>query len=322
MPQLKLAPDNVTKASLLDNLEAAKQVKLLSQTEMIQYHSMQVAASELGVFLPAHDLEFLSALNHIYDNPASYTETRRTTKKTLEIVQPQLNILAGTQPAYLAVLLPEAAWGMGFMSRQILVYAGEPVVTDLFGTSKTDPALKEVLVKDLVQLEKAYGQFDFTQEAMKAISNWNNTGRKPAPEHSRLAHYAARRIIHILKLCMVSSVSRRTDLVIEECDFDRALAWLIEAELRMPDIFRAMVLRSDADVLQDLLLYVWEMYNKNKATNKFIHKSRIIAFLQTKVPADKILRIIETAEGSGLIERVFGTEDQFIPKARSFNAVE
>lgn len=319
-PEIRMAPDNVTKASLLDFLEEAKQVKMLTTTEMIQYHSLAVAASEFGVFVPAHDLEFLSALNHIFDNPASYKETRRTTKKTLDIVSPQLNIIAGTQPAFLSTLLPEAAWGMGFMSRQILVYSGEPLTVDLFDFSSSDKDHRDLLVKDLRDIGKIYGQFDFTPDAKRAITAWNSGGRKPVPEHSKLAHYNSRRIIHMLKLCMISSISGRTDLRIDTNDFERAKSWLIEAELKMPDIFRAMVLKSDADVLQDLLLYAWEIYNKNG--KKPLLKSRIIGFLQTKVPADKILKIIETAEGSGLLEREFGSADLYIPKARTFNAVE
>ena len=319
-PELKMAPDNVTKASLLDFLEEAKQVKMLTSTEMIQYHSLAVAASEFGVFVPAHDLEFLSALNHIFDNPPSYKETRRTTKKTLDIVNPQLNVIAGTQPAFLSTLLPEAAWGMGFMSRQLLIYSGEPLTVELFSFEVSNKDHRDALIKDLREIGKLFGQFQFDQEAKAAITEWNNSGRQPVPEHSKLAHYNARRIIHVLKLCMVSSISSRTDLLVTRNDFERAKAWLIDAETRMPDIFRAMVLKSDADVLQDLLIYAWEMYNK--ANKKPIHKSRIVGFLQTKVPAEKILRIIETAELSGLLEREFGSDSLYIPKARTFNAVQ
>jgi hypothetical protein len=315
-PNINMAPDNVTKASLLDYLEGAKRQVVLSATQMVTYHSLVVSASEFGVFLPAHDTEFLSSLNHIYDNPDFYKETRRTTKKVLEITNPQLTILAGTQPAYLSTLLPEAAWGMGFMSRQLLIYSGTPVTVDLFSTPTMNKKHRDELTNEMTEVTKLYGAFSFTEQAKEKISAWNNTGREPVPAHGKLGHYNARRIIHLLKLCMISSVSRGSGRVIEERDFDRAFAWLIQAENNMGDIFRAMVLRSDTDVIQDLILYLWELFIKSG--KKPIHEARIYTFLQAKVPAEKIAKIIETAEISGFIERdVTQASKYYTPKARS-----
>lgn len=318
-PDLYIAPDNVTKASLLDSLEEAKRNILLSPTEMVEYHSMQIASSEFGVFVPAHDLEFLSALNHIYDNPASYRENRRTTKKVLNVPFPQLTILAGTQPAYLANLLPETAWGMGFTSRLIFIYSGEPMTVDLFTATSINLAHRDLLVSGLNKITKMFGKYEFELAAQEAISGWNNSGRHPVPDHSKLAHYNSRRILHVLKLSMIACASRTNELLITLKDFERAKGWLLEAETHMPDIFRAMVMKSDADLLQDLHFFAWQIFARTKLP---IHESRLIMFLQTKVPAERISKIIEIAEASGMFQREFGEQRLYTPKAKGLINVE
>ena len=50
---LKVAPSNMTKASLIDAISRASRHKMISPVEMIEYHSLVSASSELGVLLPA-----------------------------------------------------------------------------------------------------------------------------------------------------------------------------------------------------------------------------------------------------------------------------
>ena len=72
----------------------------------------------------------MSILNHLYDCPP-YKERKRGKGIEYELENAQLNLLAGTQPAYLNNLLPEGAWQQGFMSRTIIVYSGEVIYGDL-----------------------------------------------------------------------------------------------------------------------------------------------------------------------------------------------
>src|SRR5882724_11244346 len=127
--KFKVAPNNVTKAALVDALlEADRKIILPNGGGLVEYHCLLTSSSEFGVLVPAHDLEFLSVLNYIYDNPKVYRENRRSLNKNIEIIHPQITILAGTQPGFLASLLPEEAWSMGFTSRIIMIYAGVPPI--------------------------------------------------------------------------------------------------------------------------------------------------------------------------------------------------
>lgn len=320
--QLKVSPDNMTKAALVDALEASSRNLILNETTLVEFHSLNVAASEFGVLVPAHDLDFLSVLNHIYDNPPYYRELRRGRKDEDDIIKPQLNIIAGTQPAYLANLLPEAAWGQGFCSRLIMIYSGDRTITPLFATEEGITAaeikLKNDLIMDLTTMTTLYGQMKWTEPAKELATKLDKEGIKPVPEHSKLEHYNARRIVHVIKLSMISSASRGNSLIIEEQDVERAKGWLLHAEEFMPDIFKEMVQRSDSQVISDLHFFAYRIYMKEK---KPVHKVRLIHFLQHRVPSEKVERVLDIAVKANILDLLAGTET-YIPRPKNEHGEE
>jgi len=294
-----ISPDNVTKASLIDALAAADGKRVIP-TGLLEYHSLLTASSEFGVLVPAHDLEFLSVLNHIYDNPRTYRENRRSLNKNIEIVNPQLNIIAGTQPGFLASLLPEEAWSMGFTSRIIMVYSAVPPIVSLF--QKQEP--RDYMFKELTERLKLFsdlmGEAQWEQAAQDELERWAREGCPPVPQHSKLQHYTGRRILHCLKLSLISAISRTGELRITLWDVNRARDWLLHAEQLMPDIFRDMSLKSDSQVIQELHFFLWQIWMKSK---KPIHEGRAIHFLQQRLPAEKIERVLAIAVKSQILIR-------------------
>jgi len=318
--ELKVAPHDVTKAAFIDALKNAARRIIKSESAIIEYHTLLVAADELGVFIPAYDLDFLSSLNRIYDNPDVHQQNRRGFgDEQIDIINPQLTILGGVQPAYLAQLLPEAAWGQGFMSRMLMVYSALPVKTKLFERAAFDryTRLHVPLLLGMKAMLKRFGAMPFSPEAETQIELWYGTGMEPVPTHSRLEHYISRRVIHVLKLSLISAVSagRQT---IEMIDFERARHWLLEAERIMPDIFREMVQRSDAQVIQEMHFFAWQLWITSKAP---IHESRLIHFLQNRVPSEKIHRVIEIAEKAGIFEKIAGT-NSYRPRPKTEHGME
>lgn len=307
---MHVAPDSVTRASLIDALDGATTKAIMPDGTFHQYHALAVPASEFGVLVPAHDLEFLNTLNHVYDNPRYYRENRRSRSKQVDIAYPMLNILGGTQPAYLASLLPEQAWGMGFTSRLIMVYSAETLRPNLFDVKPVNKGLQQKLQDDLKTVASLFGAMTFDPEARSHMEEWAQAGLPPIPTHGRLQNYNTRRILHVIKLCMVSSIARSSDLVITMEDISRAKSWLLDAEDRMPDIFRDMAGKSDMQVIQDLHDFMWRMFARDK---KPIHVARIISFLSSKVPADKVMRVLDLCERSDVIQREAGTTDLYRP---------
>lgn len=317
--KLHVAPKSITKASLVDNLQASEQIKIGAQG--YAFHSLQLSLPEFGTFLTAHDLEMLSTINDIYDCPPVYSERRRyfNEGKELSIENPQINILAGIQPGFMAKTLPEEAWSMGFTSRVIMVYAGNAEEQGSLWGAETDKSLAPMqsIINGFCDL---YGQFKWTDEAKSAMDLWYQGGLKPVPDHSKLANYLPRRILHALKLCMVSGVSRTHKLEIDTEDVVRALKWLIDAEKKMSDIFREMVQKSDNDIIIELHFAMWRIWIGNE--NKPIHQSMIYNFLSERSPVEKIPRLIEVAERANFIKRYEISNEHWIPIPKNKHGIE
>jgi P2-related tail formation protein len=101
---------------------------------------------------------------------------------------------------------------------------------------------------------------------------------------------------------------------IELADVERAIGWLIEAERLMPDAFRAMIGKSDHQIIEELYMHLVNLYAMAK--NNPVHVSKLFAFAMQRAPTDKVSKIIEVAERSNMIERIAGT-DLYKPKART-----
>ncbi len=318
--ELNTAPHDITKAALVDCLSQASRRLVLGEAELLEYHSLLVAADEFGVLVPSHDLDFLSTLNRIFDNPPQHRQNRRGLQQQIDIVNPQLNIIGGVQPAYLANLLPEEAWGMGFMSRVIMVFSGEKTQFKLNLGSKITMAknqiAREQLLSGIRKILDINGELDWTKEASDAVEKWREEGEAPVPEHSKMEHYNARRVLHVLKLCIISAISRSSGTV-HNLDFQRARDWLLEAEQFMPDIFREMVQRSDRQVIDELHWFAWKLWVKEK---KPIHEARLFEFLRIRAPSDKIPRILDIAVRAGMFENL--GLDMYRPKPKHEHGME
>lgn len=316
----RVAPDSTTSASVLDELAKCKQKKLGPGGQFLEYNSMLVTGEEFLVMMPSYDQRFIASLNDFYNNKPMHEEARRTgSVKELKIINPQLNVLAGIQPAIMAELFPEHAWASGLVRRVIMVYQGEGPLMDIFGDEEyVDP--KGILAA-LGRLSLLIGEMTPEPEVWEFINEWHRNGRlKTNPSHSRLEFYNNSRTIHLVKLSMVSALCRLGELRMELIDVERGLEWLLAAESTMPDIFRAMVGKSDASVIEELHIFVLAQFaHRGK---KPLHLSLIYQFLENRVPSEKAEKIVQMAERSGRIRRLAGTDDQYVPGPRTGGALE
>lgn len=301
---VQVSPDSMTKSALLDFIELSKRSLLKDEgKKMVEYSSVAVAAEEFGVFIPAHDTEFLSFLIRIYNNPPHLEEKRRVSKSA-ELAAPQLNLLCGSQPDFLAHLLPEEAWGMGFMSRMMMIYAAKgPTDWDVFTVRENFEEKRKAMTKALSKLQDLYGEMPVEPSAKEVYRKWRQSGFEPKPDHSKLRHYNSRRPQLILKLAITAAISRGS-LKIEGEDIERVKVWMQGAEKTMPDIFREMSRQSDEELLNELRATIWAAYSKTK---KPIPEAAIIKWLSTRVTSDRIQRVMDVAEKSGLLQKWSGT---------------
>ena len=320
--KFNIAPISMTHKGLIDQLAEESSHKSIIDPETNHYdsyHSLLCAVPELGVLIPSHDLGFLSALNELYNCYDLFEERIRSKGEVLRIEKPHISIISGTQPKYLGELFPEAAYGMGFTSRIIMVYAGTPVRVTLWGKRNFNPELKADLIEDLKQMSTLTGDFTITEDAAAAIEAWHLFGcEQDKPQHSRLLHYNARRIMHCLKLSMAFSVSESNNMVIELKHWDAARELLLETEELMPEIFKEISAGGQAAEIEEAFLHIVRAYGK---TGKEISESILVHFLHNKVPANQIDFIINTMLRAKMLKEVIpkgmlntpGRERFFVP---------
>jgi hypothetical protein len=299
---LQISPSNVTKAALIDALaKALRTVPTADGKGALIFSCLVVPAPEFGVFFPSHDTAFLSVLNEIYDSQPIYREERRT-HGAVEITKPYLVLLSGTQPDFLSQFFPDAAWGQGFTSRTIMIYSEGGPVGDIIGKGRA--TTNNGLVVHLQKMSELVGEIHWTQEAANEINAWHRMKCPPMPEHSKLTHYCPRRSLHVIKLSIISAISRGGKFEIGIEDFERARDWLLTAEAVMPDIFRAMGARNDEEVVKELHLHLhrlWSSVAVNK--RKPLPSEEIWKYLLPRVTSDRIPKLIDTAEKTGYIRR-------------------
>lgn len=320
-PLLALSPDSMSKASMIDSIARSKRTFFPADGGTLVYHSMHIVAEEFQFLLPAYDMEYISLLNKLFNNPQGHQEVRRTgLVKDVTIVKPQLTILAGAQPAYFVSTFPEEAWSTGFARRIIMVYSAEGPHIALFKPASQTQQLRTSLIARLRQLALLSGQASWTPSAASTISSLHDADIPPQPSHSKLVHYNRSRTMHLLKLSLISAISRTGLLLIDEVDVKRALEWLLQAERLMPDIFREMIGKSDAQVIEELHYFVQSRWSANRG--KAVHSQLLWDFLSKRVPSMKIESILLTAVKSNVLTQVSGADDLWLPRPRSEHSVE
>jgi len=314
--QFHIAPSSVTKASLIDALNKAERsiVRPHETPAITSFNSLTAIPNEFGVFLPSWESDFMSVLTDIW-NCMDYGETRRTKDLNIHMDHTQINLLSATTPTYLQNLLPEGAWETGFMSRTLNVYSGQHVITDVFGDTLHNDELWSALTKDIKQIYSMFGEFSVTEEARTAVNAWNRAGQPPRPDHPKLIGYNARRMEHLLKLCMIASAADSDEMVITLDHYAEALDWLVELESFMPDIFKSMIKGGDAEAMEECYYFALKQWMRKEEP---VPQHMIYAFLQQRSPAHSIDRIIDVMVRAQMFKEVLDNNlgKAYIPRAK------
>lgn len=302
---VKLAPNDVTKQSLLDALKGStKAVLVPGQLAPMDYHYMGMIVPELSNFMSKYDVDLAGLLTDLFDCNDTNDETRRTSKASGMIVNPGLSLIAGSATKNLGATISGDLWGQGFMARVILVHSAERIPPDPFKENDWDESIRDELVSALARIGEMVGPMTWDIETQKALKGWIDSGQKPMPTHAKLAEYSTRRWMHLAKLSMIAALADERMLVLLE-DFELAQSWLFEAEEGMPEIFKDMNAHKDGDVMEELhhnMMVLWT------GTKRPISAAWMWNYLKSKVAVHSIPRVIETMEAAELISRVGGTE--------------
>lgn len=319
-PIFNVGADSVSRASLIDDLSKAKCTRM-SSDGLLTYHSLLIAAEEFEVIMHTYDPSFISVLNSIWNNPLEHRETRRHgPARDVTIINPNFNIIGGVTPAYFVAHFPDEAWNTGLIRRVIMVYSNEIPDGDIFEDLPEQEDIREVLLHRLSQASMLQGAAIWHPDSIAIIRGWRADNYAPKPTHSRLANYIPSRVQFIVKLSLISTVARTGSTIIEPIDVQRAMEWLFEAEAFMPDIFRAMIGKSDSQIIEELHFFMQSSWIKTKQTP--INTATIRKFLAQRLPSEKVEPVLRLAEGMDVIARRAGAEDLWIPRPKHLHAPE
>ena len=99
---------------------------------------------------------------------------------------------------------------------------------------------------------------------------------------------------------MVASAASTDEPLITLEHVAEALDWLAEVEAAMPDIFKSMKVGADARAIDEVYHFAMTTYMKE---NKPVLEHRLIHFLQERVPAHSVGRILENMERAKILEK-------------------
>lgn len=234
-------PQSVTRAGLQDYMQENLKTRRAPDGSLLPSNECIALSDEIQGILPEHDIGHLTFYNELYDTLSTYQAVTRS-NGTVRLESPYCSIITGVQPAFLAMTIPEQAWGMGFMSRTIMIFDQAKHRTSAFEYDDVDHKLKAEIIADLKQIRSLYGYFKWEKGARALYEEWwVKNGGPPIPQNKRLAMgYNARRDLHFFKLAMTFSLARSNDLIVSQTDAGRAIEYLVRSEDRMRHIFNEM----------------------------------------------------------------------------------
>ena len=168
-----------------------------------------ICCDEFVDFIGQKNINFINTLTTLWDNKDNYPE-RLKNSKSVNILKPTVNILGGTTPQSFDTALPPDVIGSGFMSRVILVYGDVPKHKITFPVPP-DPRTNKSLIASLDRVGRISGEATLTQDAEALIDKIYQTYSN-LPD-ARLQYYCARRLDHLIKLCMVIAALKGTTVI-------------------------------------------------------------------------------------------------------------
>lgn len=260
-----------------------------------------IVSDELSVTLSncSKDPTLLQLLTTLYDCPSTweYSTLSRGIEKLQNV---HISMLAGSTPEWLKSSMPEDAIGGGFFSRLLPVNRLEPNCRNPHPEDIDDSEsskFREMCIHDLRAIHQIEGQFKWSPKAKMMFTDWYMDYNKPDSGPDALRGYYGRKGDSIIKLAMLTAISKSDGLVITEQDFYFALSLLNENERSMADIIAKMGQTASGKNLSHVL----EVIRKKGV----VSHSAILRNFSYKFDKDELRTIIDTLKESRQIDVIY-----------------
>ena len=244
VPGIKFGPQMVTWPALVTAFAEAREEFEYNQ-EWYPMCSLTIESSELGNLINPADREMIDLLVTLWDiKQGGFNKVTKGSGKD-EVVNPWINLIACTTPAWIEGNFPEYMIGGGFTSRCLFVYAEKKEKYVAYPILEIPPGITDVqsaLVQDLEHIAITLaGPFKLDEKAIEWGRLWYKTHHDSGPpEHlidERFSGYLARKQTHMHKLAMILSASRTDEMIIRTEDLFTSNEMLNDLEKSMPKVF-------------------------------------------------------------------------------------
>jgi len=239
---VQFGPDVITSQALITAM-AESRVDFPVGEELHPMSAITIASGEFGTLLNPNDKEMVDALVSLWDGQRGPFEKYTKTQGRDTVINPWINILACTTPAWIAGHFPEYMIGGGFTSRCVFVAGHEKRKFSAYPRRAARPdysKLKADLLEDLQQIAGMAGEYEISPEATEFGEkwyemHWKEDFKKQSDE--RFLGYFSRKQTHTHKLARVLAAAQREELVITLDDLKLATQVVTSLEADMPKVF-------------------------------------------------------------------------------------
>jgi hypothetical protein len=216
---IRFGPDVVTWQALVSAFEgAAEEVVDPATGEFHHMSCLTIASDELGNFLNPQDRDMIDLLVTLWDGKRG--NLRKLTKGGGEetIVNPWINFIGCTTPAWISGNFPEYLIGGGFTSRCVFVYADTKRQEVAYPDEAVPPEfldLQRTLTHDLEAISTLFGEVELSPEARAWGKEWYAHHWRNPPSglsFEQFGGYLARKQTHIHKLAIILCASQGSTL--------------------------------------------------------------------------------------------------------------
>lgn len=287
VPGLEFSVDSTTRERMIMDL---------SQAYKDGQSATTVHSTEFASLLTSSGMDMVVFLTDIFDCPSEWTHKTKG-GGTNKIKAPYLNLLGAATPEWIAKGLPLDTIGIGLTSRIIFIFQDTPRARDPFPElTPAQEKIQQYLINDLACISQIAGEYKFDAESKEAYRHWyKERFDDPNPSGDpRLSGYYERKPMHLIKLCMIVSASKRDDLVITMEDYVQALKLFERVEPHMQRVFSAIG-RNPIYADQEAMLWAFSESNDGFSLSDLldrfgynVRKEEVEEILDTLMTAKKI----------------------------------
>jgi hypothetical protein len=260
VPGINFGPSVVTWQALVQSFAQSSEA-FEYNGELVTQSAMTISSGEFGNLLNPQDKEMVDMLVSLWDGKGFKKQTKHSGSD--DVVNPWINLVACTTPAWIAGNFPEYMIGGGFTSRCVFVYADKKEQFVAYPGLAVNRDIKEQeqkLVEDLEHIAtKLVGEYKLSAEAIEWGQDWyvkHNTNRPAHMQDDRFGGYLARKQTFLHKLAMILAAAQRDELVIHRKDLETAAVMITDLEPEMINVFSKIGMSDVAAATQRLLDYV------------------------------------------------------------------